>query len=338
MCSAAAMKWRSAILHRSVWILTYAFHSCVAWISMEPGSQDDIHACWLKHPDKIHNILITSKWSNPAAGAWRRPAPDHPLGRGLSRRHLRSLAARGLSRRALVSLFPVSSCRQGSGTRLFFFVFEPNYIHQIVIPYINILCVYWRNVFLCFPLSCSMFFLSTEELCGAYAVRKNMQLVGHEKQNTTLAYSRSPHDRLPRPASKTMKTNWTSTRNSGINDLLSWPHKTYTHTHELHAHYEQLQVTAGYTLSSSFLEMSEYLHIYIYICACFSFSLHFLELLIHTFMYTYIYIYRHITVDIYIHQCNRLQRSSTSNFNRLQRLDTRHSIHKGPCEKRESCL
>ena len=68
----------------------------------------------------IHNILITSKWSNPAAGAWRRPAPDHPLGRGLSRRHLRSLAARGLSRRALVSLFPVSSCRQGSGTRLFF--------------------------------------------------------------------------------------------------------------------------------------------------------------------------------------------------------------------------
>ena len=52
----------------------------------------------------------------------------------------------------------------------------------------------------------------------------------------------------------------------------------------------------------------------------------------------YIYIYIHITVDIYIHQCNRLQRSSTSNFNRLQRLDTRHSIHKGPCEKRDSCL
>lgn len=47
-----------------------------------------------------------------------------------------------------------------------------------------------------------------------------------------------------------------------------------------------------------------------------------------------IYIYIYITVDIYIHQCNRLQRSSTSNFNRLQRLDTRHSIHKGPCEKK----
>ena len=144
------------------------------------------------------------------------------------------------------------------------------------------------------------FFLSTEELCGAYAVRKNMQLVGHEKQNTTLAYSRSPHDRLPRPASKTMKTNWTSTRNSGINDLLSWPHKTYTHTHELNAHYEQVQVTAGYTLSSSFLEMSEYLHLYIYIYtyACFSFSLHFLELLIHTFMYTYIYIYIYVNTSL----------------------------------------
>ena len=139
-----------------------------------------------------------------------------------------------------------------------------------------------------------MFFLSTEELCGAYAVRKNMQLVGHEKQNTTLAYSRSPHDRLPRPASKTMKTNWTSTRNSGINDLLSWPHKTYTHTHELNAHYEQLQVTAGYTLSSSFLEMSEYLHLYIYIYIHMHvFHFHYIfsnYLSIHLCIYIYIYI------------------------------------------------
>ena len=133
------------------------------------------------------------------------------------------------------------------------------------------------------------FFLSTEELCGAYAVRKNMQLVGHEKQNTTLAYSRSPHDRLPRPASKTMKTNWTSTRNSGINDLLSWPHKTYTHTHELHAHYEQLQVTAGYTLSSSFLEMSEYLHIYIHMCMFFIFIT--FSRTTYPYIYVYIYIY-----------------------------------------------
>ena len=155
------------------------------------------------------------------------------------------------------------------------------------------------------PLSCYMFFFGyTEEICSAYAVRKNTQLVRHEKQNTILAYSRSRHDRLPRPASKTLKTKWTSTRNNKINDLLSWPHKTNTHTHELHADYEQLQMKARDTLSSSFLERSKYLHLYIYIyihiCMFFIFII-ILELIIHTFMNIHTY--------IYIHHCRNIQTS-----------------------------
>ena len=64
ICSAAAVKRHSAILHTCVWCLTFAIHSHVAWIFMKPGSQNDIHACWPKHPSNIHNILIISKWSN----------------------------------------------------------------------------------------------------------------------------------------------------------------------------------------------------------------------------------------------------------------------------------
>ena len=174
-----------------------------------------------------------------------------------------------------------------------------------------------------------VFFGYTEEICSAYAVRKNTQLVRHEKQNTILAYSRSRHDRLPRPASKTLKTKWTSTRNSKINDLLSWPHKTNTHTHELHADYEQLQMKARDTLSSSFLERSKYLHLYIYTYMhVFHFHYNSRTNYPYIYEYTYIYIYIYITVEIYIHQCNK----QTT----LTRHQAQHS--KVLLRKRESCL
>ena len=149
-----------------------------------------------------------------------------------------------------------------------------------------------------------VFFGYTEEICSAYAVRKNTQLVRHEKQNTILAYSRSRHDRLPRPASKTLKTKWTSTRNNKINDLLSWPHKTNTHTHELHADYEQLQMKARDTLSSSFLERSKYLHLYIYIYTYMHvFHFHYNSRTNYPYIYEYTYIY------IYIHHCRNIHTS-----------------------------
>ena len=108
-------------------------------------------------------------------------------------------------------------------------------------------------------------FLYTEEVCIAFATRKNMQLVRHEKtkRNFCILPISAPQTPPPRLADAEHEIDMDPEQRDQRSLVLAAQdthtyRQTHTHTHELHAHYEKLRVKAGYTLSSSVLQKFEY--------------------------------------------------------------------------------